>query len=210
MSYQIGIIFKDGIILASDRKIIYSNGTFEEGGNKIIKLNEFFWICSSGNVFVGNVLSGFLGGLLVGNSFSRFESGLKNIERDFRPVYEAIPPKILSFLDNSSAMFGGIFKGNLFLGNINWVPKEKNFSAIIIGYPDSFITSSADGNKQIERFVPSALKDILKFKSIGRKKLIILNIKVIYKTISLCDKTIGSNGDILFVNRDGENILHQF
>jgi hypothetical protein len=204
MSFSIAFIFKKRAILASDKRIIFLDGTFRDGG-KILKLSSSIFAAISGNGIVCENLFSFITGLVFKiEDLKAFEKKLTKFKEGFDLVYDRIPDDHKKFLEGSGQLKGvGRFDRELAVFSVNYVPSKNEFETFVSTKPNTLVVSNSDGNLEIEGFTKSLIRLALGLGSLSDEKILKV-FKKIYETISNFDKTVSPGGEVLILDMESE------
>lgn len=207
MSFSLAALYRDKVLLGSDRMIIDEGGhPIADGGSKIFKLKNDIFVAITGN---GNVRASMLAcvaGLLDTGSAAIFEKRLRTFKERFDPVYRTIPEDYLKIAKGSAQLIGiGMVEKKLIGFTINYVPCEGNFDVEILDRP-GLIASNADGNSLLERFFPTMIKWTLSVGQLIRDGEMTKVFGRIYRVLSRVDDTVSALGDLVILRPDGKSV----
>jgi hypothetical protein len=150
------------------------------------------------------ILAGFLAGLIINvSSVFEFRLRLEKLREGFSPLYEHMKDgfgRRYFFLKNAQAILAGKLGLDIFIGSIDWASgrENKDFSNAVFAQP-TFIMSSPDGNKFIERQVPRACFNLLRHAADWPPEKLGEAFKEIFSSINSVDSNTGSTGSFVLI-----------
>ena len=206
MSFLFCAIFEGCGVLASDKMILNSEGSFQvKDLKKFVRLKNLLYVGRSGNGNVSELMvatiSGLVGVLDPDENLSMFDRKLKSFKEIFNPIYDNIPQEYRKTCDGGGQLMGcGWFEDRPIGFLVNYVPSQNDFLTQTITAPRSIISSNPDANAWMKRNLKRILiKSILGFGEYWTDDQMRKVCSRLYKELCKHDKTVSSSGSLILL-----------